>query len=65
MSLRLTVVALNKKPKAIKCRNPRIISLVGHVAKMVEGFKKRLRTHLEKINLDFGEGEEIEMQLGC
>jgi hypothetical protein len=55
--IEVTMIALKKKPKAIKCRDHRTISIIAHGAKILvrileEGLKGILMMHLEKISLD-------------
>jgi len=66
--IEFTMIALEKKSKATKCRNHHTISFTAHTAKTVarilqKGFKGKLRMYLEKISLDFEEEKELGMKL--
>jgi hypothetical protein len=59
--IEVTMIALNKKPKARKCIDHHRISLIPHVAKIVASvirgrLKRKLRAYLEMISFGFRKG---------
>ena len=68
--IEFTMIALEIKSKATKCRDHHTISFIAHTAMIVarvlqKGFKGKFRMYLEKISLDFEEEKELGMKLGC
>jgi hypothetical protein len=68
--IEFTMIALEEKSKATKCRDHHTVSFIAHTVKTVarilqEGFKRKMRMYLEKISLDFEEEKELGMKLGC
>jgi len=68
--MEVTMIALKKKPQAIKCNDHHTISLIAHTAKIVtkilrRRIEKKIEKYLEKISLDLEEEKELVMQLGC
>jgi len=68
--IEFTMIALEKKSKATKCRDHHTVSFIAHTVKTVarilqKGFKRKLRMYLGKISFYFEEEKELGMKLGC